>query len=280
MKSKAETAIWIRNGIFDRGWWTEFSGSNIHNKNADQTYGRYLTNVQEYTSRDLRFDEDSLNAFHSVLTQFSKDRQALDHVWGLAYPRRSKSIEGLVQSLAWSHYFGFQRPGRQPRRRPQFPSWTWAGWEGKIEYTSEASTYVEVRDLQFRNTSGKLIDFEAVQTEKIPPAIHTTKIVRISHDAFHPMFNSRFPWILEQTKARLSWSYDSQSDAELLRSFQDKNSWQFAFLGGSIIESFVMILKSCPERKTWQRAGMFIFSMDVDRFKRRLRGISYTFDVE
>ena len=76
----------------------------------------YWRLIQDYTGRDLKFDEDALNAFSAFTAEFERGGHRL--TWGL--PAR-----GLARHLLWEY-----EPWdlRDVRRRDGFPSWSWAGW--------------------------------------------------------------------------------------------------------------------------------------------------------
>lgn len=78
--------------------------------------------ILQYTQRHLTYPQDSLNAFLGVLRDHGRlDAPApVKHIWGV--PHR----EGKPQ-FAWYH----QTPAV---RRPDFPSWSWAGWAGGIKW--------------------------------------------------------------------------------------------------------------------------------------------------
>ena len=77
-------------------------------------YGRKLT---LYTYRDMTDPSDSLNAFKGVLQKMTE-----------LYPKGW--YEGLpVEDFDWALLWRHQHPAR---RREGFPSWTWAGWKGRI----------------------------------------------------------------------------------------------------------------------------------------------------
>ncbi|TGO57519.1 hypothetical protein BOTNAR_0199g00100 [Botryotinia narcissicola] len=94
--------------------------------------------IAEYTRRDLSYPRDSLDAFLGVLAGYERQNAALvsqvpsklesvsrsislpSHIWGLPFR------EG-VPILDWYHI----EPPKQ--QRPDFPTWSWSGWEGGIE---------------------------------------------------------------------------------------------------------------------------------------------------
>jgi len=83
----------------------------------------YRECVENYTSRQLTNDFDSLNAFLGVVGYLRKAWIPNGFVWGLP-------LRDFPQSLRWFH------PRQvKPRRRSGFPSWSWCGWEGTATYS-------------------------------------------------------------------------------------------------------------------------------------------------
>lgn len=76
-----------------------------------------------YTARRMSFEGDSLNAFLGMITALEQnlfDKGEFVHGLPLrAYPT----------SLGWTHDRNIV-----PKRREQFPSWSWAGWEGAASF--------------------------------------------------------------------------------------------------------------------------------------------------
>ncbi|TGO80472.1 hypothetical protein BELL_0006g00050 [Botrytis elliptica] len=94
--------------------------------------------IVKYTRRHLSYPQDSLDAFLGVFAAYERQRAACpevsvvidsasrsvclpSHAWGLTF------IDG-VPLLHWYH------PEPPKRRRPDFPTWSWSGWEGGIEF--------------------------------------------------------------------------------------------------------------------------------------------------
>jgi hypothetical protein len=94
----------------------------------------YTYHVTEYSGRVLTYEADKLNAFRGVLSRipfytFYGVPMALDDDNSSIYDWRSSNI-GIARGLWWS-------PVHQPLRRiRQFPSWSWAGWQGVVQYCS------------------------------------------------------------------------------------------------------------------------------------------------
>lgn len=104
--------------------------------------------IHAFTSRKLSYEGDSLNAFLGVAARYTTDAGLLLvmglPVWVGAF---ADDTPGLQHSFAlsicsWTHTARDSGQGVElyvadcPRRR-QFPSWTWAGWEGTIDFCNE-----------------------------------------------------------------------------------------------------------------------------------------------
>ncbi|ERF75873.1 hypothetical protein EPUS_01239 [Endocarpon pusillum Z07020] len=89
----------------------------------------YWSLVEDYTSRNLTFPNDSLRGFKGFLEYFSTLRN-MSFFWGLP------NTPSLSRNLLWSHT---PAPHQSVTRRPDFPSWSWAGWSGtaSLSYLGE-----------------------------------------------------------------------------------------------------------------------------------------------
>lgn len=98
----------------------------------------YEAMLFNYTARKMTNDADSLNAVLGILSFMEKQLDLPGFIWGL--PLRTHP-----SSLAWMHSF---MP--TPRRRSDFPSWSWVGWEGVVKYSggmiveTQKNTYPKV----------------------------------------------------------------------------------------------------------------------------------------
>lgn len=113
--------------------------------------------VKEYSLRCMTFDTDALAALEGILRRFQASPAFVYNIFGipLVLEGGSKSVmqtlldaQLFVTGLTW-HHDGLAR------RRIQFPSWTWAGWEGAVKpkgtfggarYESDVQLWVEGAD--------------------------------------------------------------------------------------------------------------------------------------
>ncbi|KAH7882060.1 heterokaryon incompatibility protein-domain-containing protein [Phlebopus sp. FC_14] len=81
---------------------------------------KYEELLYTYTGKKMSEDVDSLNAFTAILKRFEETHYKKGFVQGLP-------VEDLPTALLWIH-----SDEVRPRRRAQFPPWSWAGWEGAV----------------------------------------------------------------------------------------------------------------------------------------------------
>lgn len=126
-----------RVGMFERSSWQ--SSRNLRGGPAHELdiFIRYLTAVEDYTPRELRHQHDSLNAFAGVIKKFERAHHPIIQLWGIptTIERRDLTERYFVHALCWGHVYSSWDGLLRPCRRPDFPSWSWAGWAGKVNHT-------------------------------------------------------------------------------------------------------------------------------------------------
>ncbi|KAF4874691.1 hypothetical protein CGCSCA1_v006275 [Colletotrichum siamense] len=109
----------------------------LENPAGDSMIARRLVDffrlIQQYTTRILTYDSDSLNAAAGMLKVLAKRKPSVLAISGLPYvslPAQDVLIDTQIFiALSWYH-----KSGTVIRRRREFPSWTWAGWAGAIRW--------------------------------------------------------------------------------------------------------------------------------------------------
>lgn len=93
----------------------------------------FLRIVETYTQRTLKFDADTLAAFSGVANHLQDTGPRAFHIFGIPYIHSSlgspTDVAYMIHNLCWRH-----KGHQTPRRRPQFPSWTWAAWAGAVSW--------------------------------------------------------------------------------------------------------------------------------------------------
>ena len=105
------------------------------------------SHIRAFTSRNLSYDYDSLNAFHGVAAQYSTNGGLClllgMPVWAGLFATEKPGLQDTfaLSVSAWAH--AAQRVAEDAEmyivdcpRRPQFPSWTWVGWKGRVDFSA------------------------------------------------------------------------------------------------------------------------------------------------
>lgn len=141
----------LQNWMITDGDGTIDGGDTLHD---------FWRRVEEYTCRQMTFPEDSLVAFRVVLQFYvrhgrtHRGRMSLASVCGIPFPIPSPIStpavsQQLSMGLCWSHAHG-----SMSRRRPSFPSWSWAGWLGQAHGGSDESVESLLWDIFFETNNG------------------------------------------------------------------------------------------------------------------------------
>ncbi|KAL5364970.1 heterokaryon incompatibility protein-domain-containing protein [Aspergillus floccosus] len=99
---------------------------------------RYQTAVQDYTRKQLTFQQDVFNSFEGIFNRFKRLGPGSDlsirHTQGI-------STQFLYQGILWfpSHGAKKRSPGDTAEK---FSSWTWASWTGPIEFVFAESLWL------------------------------------------------------------------------------------------------------------------------------------------
>jgi hypothetical protein len=285
LKDKSKTYGWLRAGILGRDRGRIFGSFDRRSQSLNGINSQYLSHVESYTARNLRFDEDSLNAFRGIIRQ-----SPLPNIWGLAYT--SNFIQGsqiFAHSLMWMH----TDDSKRQRRRILFPSWTWLGWEGRVVYDLATSSALwsdsSLKDVRFKTSDGDSIRFidlvnSGTRIDERQYLILQVTATVIPHSliVYQPTKNLSSPWLIlkHQHRAILSWSAEPRTEAELADLFHDTSRFQFIYIGSILGASFVMVLEALTGRHTWQRVGIFRVTAYAYTFEDLRMNKMRTFDIE
>jgi len=103
-----------------------FEGANTLGRTVSEWPLRRLADhVQAYSSRQLTYANDILNAFTGVQKALTRSCRHSQMLWGLP-------AAAFDWAILWQ-----QPPGQLLRRRPGFPSWSWMGWAGTVNMATD-----------------------------------------------------------------------------------------------------------------------------------------------
>ncbi|KAH8165698.1 hypothetical protein CIB48_g2509, partial [Xylaria polymorpha] len=141
----------------------------------------YVYCAEQYSQRTLTFDDDSLTAFSGIIRMLESNNTSFPvrHIWGIPFfhpdddhsaQQATPSAEGvdylafLMLGLGWRH----DHRSKPPRRRKNFPSWSWAGWEGSVFWPR----LYEDSDIKSLSSTETAISFGESSPEDVPTVYH------------------------------------------------------------------------------------------------------------
>ncbi|KAL6812445.1 heterokaryon incompatibility domain-containing protein [Trichoderma sp. SZMC 28015] len=269
IKDRSKSYEYLRRGVFEGNREAEFGKLHLKIQRRAEIFNRYLSNVEEYSARKLTYAEDSLNAFRGIAQQFWYRTRAVYNIWGLAYyPAPAKArTSSFAHSLSWRHTRNCWDLSQSPQRRPQFPSWSWAGWEGEVRYEFKYSkqkswfhSLIRAVSLDNQTNNPRALEMIAPNPDEtcIFPVVRlTASVVPAKHISFNPNTTSGTRWRIANNEAGLALSYGSVSESQFAEDVHDSHKWQCVSIGGVDKTSLVMILKLDDDSDLWQRAGVF-----------------------
>ena len=101
---------------------------NFNNPGSSPVHLKHF--IAEYTSKNLTFPQDTLDAMKGIFARFGKLDPLVEHLMGIPL------VSGVARVYLPTNCFlaGLCWRLKSPTvRRVGFPSWTWAGWVGELE---------------------------------------------------------------------------------------------------------------------------------------------------
>ncbi|KAH7094521.1 heterokaryon incompatibility protein-domain-containing protein [Paraphoma chrysanthemicola] len=249
---------------------------NSYTRISDQFF-EFLNLASQYTCRALSFDSDALNAFAGVMQHLRRAGQEVKiyDICGLPFlpniESESDQLCYIFIAISWSNVI------KRPRRRSQFPSWSWAGWADGVQWAwdsnSLASLETMMREVVFGLTEGEMQPYRKTSFEQL------SSVTRLGFQA--PVIPaSRFSigesWRpgMDPRRFMRIWGNQAFSDTNhtgLLestpKSFLEKlkNGSLTGFLLGSFHDrSYILVIEWQGDGQLATRVGDFqVFSMKI-----------------
>ncbi|KAN0108859.1 HET domain containing protein [Hyaloscypha variabilis] len=142
---------------------------------APPTFQQYSTKaiyhlIREYSSRQLSFSKDVLNAFSGVLHAYETLPSPVKNLWGVPIvPTERFVLESLNMGLSWE--FAATKALPSVNRRRDFPSWSWTGWDCPVVYKDWYSTRAEYLPMHELNADVEITEGSKVSWVNIKLAI-------------------------------------------------------------------------------------------------------------
>ncbi|KAG4429511.1 hypothetical protein IFR05_015005 [Cadophora sp. M221] len=153
IQSQQRVMAFHRAGKYVCGNSNKFSHLNVKHNGANHrkidNLRRCQTHIQEYTKRELTNKDDVLNAFAGIARFYTQTTAKIASLAGLPIPSpiatsgdvERAHLDHLSYALSWIHHvhaFSISTlRNHKPQRRVGFPSWSWAGWFGRIKSKSD-----------------------------------------------------------------------------------------------------------------------------------------------
>ncbi|RYP87847.1 hypothetical protein DL769_000439 [Monosporascus sp. CRB-8-3] len=144
-KEKTRTLKCLRAGVFGRNARMVFGEVDTHNLSFPRRFMQYLMTVEEYSAKNLRYDADVLHAFRGIERYFNRE-DTMRGFYGIPCPKATSPLgeKYFYHAVTWYHTRSCWEESGAPRRRPGFPSWSWVGWVGQVEFSYQG--YISLDD--------------------------------------------------------------------------------------------------------------------------------------
>jgi hypothetical protein len=153
--------------------WGRYSVQFFENVLAETTLPLWDLNdlatvVEAYSERQISNEADTLDAFLGVTNHIRRARPGALILCGLPILKTSGEASGfslidlfdghVTFALSWD---SDEEESGPLQRRAMFPSWTWAGWRGKVQFWSRQICHAEyqcfLRQAQLYSSSGQMV---------------------------------------------------------------------------------------------------------------------------
>lgn len=273
MEDKSHFMDILHAGLFGRTEKLRYGHFDESNMQPPHKLVRFMGMVEQYTARDLTYDTDSLNAFTGIIRKFVTSETSLSQICGVPFlPRGGYVFGSFIDGLGWSH----KASACDPQRRPEFPSWSWAGWAGGIEYERRSrkgepqglgaacECFIELDGRLKVDPSAYIDEAKGVSQDAIRPAAIYLRAQALPVSAFsYHKSTPNFTLQVFEYSARLALSAGPWGVSHLFKSLQNANQRRCIYIGNLENSALIMVLEAQDD--SWSRVGLLY-----------LDGVSYT----
>lgn len=268
----------VKSAIFNNFKWfftrnTQTALKDFAFQDSDYSLEGMFDILRHYSSRNLSFQSDALDAVVGVLNAFSIKNESLFHMWGVPC---QISGQNAVIALSWSYENSADI--KTEVRRSEFPSWSPLGWRTKgIRFDRPEWQFRQHPDFHVRiKHDDRLVDLQAGQTclsafasQCLVVTAHSvlskqrklTMIINHDHTEYRQRenyFTVEFDNIVPPQGARVflraSW---------LVKGFEEETSTEFLCVFRLGTGSGGLVLKNCGQ--VHERVGSFSLVQGVKR---------------
>lgn len=217
-KDKSRAATFMRPGLFEshrRRTASAVEGQRVRSveeMDFSALFNSYLIWSQQYSARDLTMDMDSMNAFVGLIHKLEKLPKPILQSWAVPFPdpkHKVDPVDSFAEALSWRHkYNHWDDVPKKPRRRADFPSWSWVGWAGEIIYPTKDESLEE----KALGKSVEILNFHKITQMTLDGTAHSSKWTS-RKQVHHGVLSSNSPVLTLQSRVLqpADFSYDGKT---------------------------------------------------------------------
>ncbi|KAI1176285.1 heterokaryon incompatibility protein-domain-containing protein [Nemania sp. FL0916] len=261
----------------------------------------YVHCAEQYSKRTLSFDNDALIAFSGIIRVLeSISTFPVRHIWGI--PFFHPDDDNLSDDQLWSTYKTFQLPASwkspvfkdrsvpksnppvvevdylaylmlglcwrhlpsvNPRRRKDFPSWSWTGWEGALAWPN----LTKASNISRSTWDQTAISLGPISSESIPDLYHNstnTHLLFQSDKSLHVRTSAikREAFIFDESSCGLVFTtggevklYASKNDIDASKVFKRIQSLRYEVIKMATVDEHAYMMLIKRYRNAYYRIG-------------------------
>ncbi|KAM5342212.1 hypothetical protein ACJ41O_015243 [Fusarium nematophilum] len=113
---------------------------------------------------------------------------------------------GLLVRLCWAHKNSYwaRTAAKRPRRRPEFPSWSWVGWEGDVYWPASSGSFDKYPHLEQDEAFDLSLTYCISEKDTVTPS------TALKRGREYPRALNMKVWVVPTTKVRFSREDDGK----------------------------------------------------------------------
>ncbi|ETS82415.1 hypothetical protein PFICI_04291 [Pestalotiopsis fici W106-1] len=300
-RDNTRAATFMRPGLFEshRRRTTSAVGAkrvrSVEEMDFSALFDSYLIWSQQYSARNLSFDGDSMNAFLGLIHKIEKIPKPLLQHWAIPYPHSDHKLDPLhafAEALSWRHKYSCwdDDASKRPRRRTEFPSWSWVGWASEIVYPTKDALVEErlygenIEITRFRNremtlgetgrgskwSADKKVSYGVLSSNNRVLTIHS-RVIQASDLSYDAQTKQ---WKLYGHPATVAMSQGPPTEDEFYEQLRQDKQWACVLLGSASSQMVqvitALILERSDDDDSYVRSGLLIAKMPAMSWTGRL----------
>ncbi|KAI1127583.1 heterokaryon incompatibility protein-domain-containing protein [Nemania abortiva] len=219
--------------------------------------------IEEYSRKSLTKGSDILNGLQGILRAYERSTQGIKNCFGVpVIPRAPRQTH-----MQWSPEAGFciglcWDVAEGSSRREGFPSWSWSGWHGKIEWmfdellwpdnqgNTNMMIWVQLQDGSFLTWDKYYHEYDAYNRKITPILRMATWVIPLQLSTRHEMFTFQLKAVDGET---LFWRFKLKS---LSYPTSETTKWMAVPLAHDEFGTPVVLVVFETEQGRYQKGGI------------------------